>query len=708
MNAGVLFFEPVILAREALWSGVINYLPIVDRSVIMKATKGEMVLKLPITVKVTLFICSVTLVVTGVAFFLGYQWGAGVLSNTLEQNQLNVSALTLRYLAEMFEKKVSLLEGYALSPAWVQALKKANFRNDLDVRQDIQETLLLLDKKWFKEGKNEPLVKDRLEKARTLGLRNLMDIDSDIVEIFLTDKYGGLVACSQKTSDFYQADEAWWQAAFNEGKGDIFVGDFSFDESAGLWSFAIALPVLEESGRVVGVCKAIVDLKRFFSPLNIFRVSQSGEFTLVDKDGTVIYHYGANPFTGLFCSKQDFDKILKSKKRQAIVLSSVIGKKVFVSASDFDYPFLVKQGIDFKILISQDAEEVFSPLKELLLQRTKVFAILLPIMILLGIVSGRAVTRSIRKLHRASLRVAQGDYQVKTALKTHDELEELSGVFDGMVASIKEKQEILKAQADKLSAAQRETLEALRKTREHEKQIAAYAQKLEYTNRELEQFASIVSHDLQEPLRMVAGYLQLLEKRYIGRLDQDADDFIKYAVQGALRMKALIDTILSYSRSGSAQINLQPVDAQQLFDTVLSVLKPSINEYKVSITHDPLPVVIFDMTQLGQLFQNLLSNAIKYRRNDSPKVHISSEKRENEWVFSVRDNGIGIAKKDQERIFQVFQRADTRGTQAGTGLGLAICKKIVERHGGKIWVESELGEGAVFYFTIPIVPRDLA
>lgn len=226
-------------------------------------------------------------------------------------------------------------------------------------------------------------------------------------------------------------------------------------------------------------------------------------------------------------------------------------------------------------------------------------------------------------------------------------------------------------------------------------------EELARSNAELRQFAYVASHDLQEPLRMVSSYMQLLEQRYRGKLDSDADDFITYAVDGAKRMQKLINDLLTYSRLSTHGNDYQSTDCEAVLDFVLTNLQIAIEESGTVVTHDPLPTVMADNSQLGQLFQNLISNAIKFRGEEPPRIHISAEQREKEWVFSVSDNGIGIDPKSVRRIFEIFQRLHGRVEYPGTGIGLAICKKIVECHGGRIWVESEPEAGAIFYFTIP-------
>jgi PAS domain S-box-containing protein len=234
-----------------------------------------------------------------------------------------------------------------------------------------------------------------------------------------------------------------------------------------------------------------------------------------------------------------------------------------------------------------------------------------------------------------------------------------------------------------------------------EKHLAQKVDELKRSNEELGQFAYIASHDLQEPLRMVASYTQLLSRRYKGKLDSDADDFIAFAVDGASRMQHLIRDLLAYSRVGTEGRGLLETSSGEALDQAVINLRSAIEECGALVTHDPLPSVLADRMQLTQLFQNLVGNAIKYQRPGTPEVHVSAAMdRDRKWIFSVKDNGLGIEAKYTERIFGMFQRLHKREEFEGTGIGLAICKKIVERHDGTISVESEPGRGSTFRFSL--------
>jgi signal transduction histidine kinase len=226
-------------------------------------------------------------------------------------------------------------------------------------------------------------------------------------------------------------------------------------------------------------------------------------------------------------------------------------------------------------------------------------------------------------------------------------------------------------------------------------------QELARSNAELEQFASIASHDLQAPLATIANYAQLLEERDKDNLDAKAHQFIHKIVKGSSRMQKLIDDLLEYSRVSSRGQKFEVCDCNRILEEVMANLQGVIHKNKASLSYSLMPVVMGDNSQLVQLFQNLISNAIKYHGDEPPVIEITSLNQNEYWLFAVRDNGIGIDSKYFSRIFQIFQRLHTQEAYSGTGIGLAICQKILARHGGKIWVESELGQGATFYFTLP-------
>jgi signal transduction histidine kinase len=311
---------------------------------------------------------------------------------------------------------------------------------------------------------------------------------------------------------------------------------------------------------------------------------------------------------------------------------------------------------------------------------------LLLVILLNYVIVNRHILRSLEALRKGTGIIGSGNLDYSLDESSKDELGDLSRAFNRMTGNLKL---VTASKAD----LEREVAE--RKRAE---------ENLARSNRELQQFAYVSSHDLQEPLRMISSFVQLLEKRYKGKLDQDADEFIGFVVEGTSRMQRMIQDLLTFSRVQSRGVEFAPVDTNEVFEKTVFSHQIMIKEAGAVVTKDDLPTVMGDETQLSQLFQNLIDNAIKFRRaEETPKVHISAQRKGNDWEFSVQDNGIGIDPQYFDRIFIIFQRLHSREAYEGTGIGLAVCMRIVERHGGRIWVESEPGRGSLFHFTLPAV-----
>lgn len=319
----------------------------------------------------------------------------------------------------------------------------------------------------------------------------------------------------------------------------------------------------------------------------------------------------------------------------------------------------------------------------------------------LFVLMGRRLLRPLHHIQDGVRRVGGGDLDHTIGLASRDEVGELARAFDRMMADLRD-----------VTVSRDELEEQIAWRTRVEDELRAQTAELARSNAELEQFAYVASHDLQEPLRMVVSYLQILEKRYKGRLDADADDFIGFAVDGAGRMQAMIEDLLLLSRVGTRGGEPKPVESAAALTAALDNLRMKIEETGADVRADgELPTVTADPRQLVLLFQNLISNALKFRGPERPRVRVSATRDGTHWVFAVRDNGIGIDAQYADRIFGLFQRLHGRDEYPGTGIGLSVCKKIVERHGGRIWVEGgehdgAAHDGASFFFTLRAVDAD--
>lgn len=332
---------------------------------------------------------------------------------------------------------------------------------------------------------------------------------------------------------------------------------------------------------------------------------------------------------------------------------------------------LDKKDIGF-VYIKSDIRELSELIKNYLIYGFIIILACLAIALTIAATLQRSISGPVKALtHVAEMVSRQKNYSQRAKKRNDDELGNLVDRFNEMLSEIEQRDRALVR-----------------------------------SNRDLEQFAYVASHDLQEPLRMVINYVELLELQWKQAQDPHVKQYMGFIMEGAQRSQQLIKDLLEYSRVCNAGGQFQEISMQSVLDKALTHLKYTIEQSKAIITYDPLPTLSGDAVKLTQLFQNLLANAIKFRKeNETPKIHIGVKKEDHHWAFSIQDNGIGIEPEYFERIFIIFKRLHTRETYAGTGIGLAICKRVVEQHGGKIWVESAPQHGAIFHFTLPVSPN---
>lgn len=487
------------------------------------------------------------------------------------------------------------------------------------------------------------------------------------------------------------SDRAYFKLARDTGK--FAVGEYQIGRITGRPTFNMAHPLLV-NGQFAGVVFAALDLKWLNQLAARADLPEGTTLTLIDRKGTILVRYQVpdpgKSWIGLTITNELFLKFLaEGTERTGPFRGLDRVKRLYAST-----PLSRTAGLpDAKVFVGIPEQAAYAAAHRTMRLN----------LIFLGIVAGLAlaaawtggdffVLRQVRGLVEAARRLSQGDLAARSGVAPGpEELGQLARSFDDMAAS-------LQRNVGDLQRAQAE-LKALNE--ELEQRVLDRTAELRRSNEDLEQFAYVASHDLQEPLRMIASYLTLLRQREGSKLDPNSLQFIAFALDGATRMQHLIQDLLAYSRVGRQGGAFEPVDANEACAAALANLQAAIEKAGAEVTRDALPTVRGELSLLTQLFQNLVGNALKFHGEAPPKIHVGCQRKGAVWELAVSDNGIGIAPQDFERIFVVFQRLHSQEKFPGTGIGLSVCKKIVERHGGRIWVESKPGKGARFFFTIP-------
>jgi len=549
---------------------------------------------------------------------------------------------------------------------------------------------------------------------------NLLNLHHVYANMGITDTNGNLIVSGIPGEGLSLGDSAYFARLRETLK--FAVGDYEIGPITGKPTVNLAYPIRDPSGKFSGVLFAALDLHWLNQLIARADLPDRSTLTAIDRRGTIVLRYpdrGGRYAGQSVTNVPGIVRILASNKEdtgKSFNLDSV--KRIYAYT-----PLNRTEGIaDSWVLVGIPAEAALAPAVRTLLTNL----IYLALVTLLA--AGAAwfggdffILRRVRALVAATRRLAAGDLTARagaagaSAEAPEGELGELARAFDEMAESLEQR------------VAERQRAEAELKTlnEQLEQRVTARTVELKRSNEDLEQFAYVASHDLQEPLRMITSYMQLLRQRYIvpraeapvptehsttvpmrKHLDADAEEFIAFALDGSERMQRLIIDLLTYSRIGTKAKPMVPTDTNEVLGRALRNLTIAIEESGARITHDPLPVIPGDSVQLTQLFKNLIGNAIKFRADQSARpeglqIKIGAKPEQAAWHFTIQDNGIGIPKKDFERIFIIFQRLHTRDKYQGTGIGLSICKKIVDRHRGRIWVESEEGIGTTFHFVLP-------
>jgi signal transduction histidine kinase len=478
------------------------------------------------------------------------------------------------------------------------------------------------------------------------------------------------------------SDREWFQQT--AAAKQPYLGNALQSRATGHSVVPYAIPILDEHGQLRGVLTGSISLTELSNAIVNIGYGSDTVASLVDirDSGLIIANINPQLLLTPITDKSEAISRALTGERGAIEAANNQGQMELTG-------FAPVTGLPWTVTVTTPSQAALSTVNALTRNAGLITAFIILLAAIAGIFLVIGVTRPLRRLVEDTKEIGRGNLDHKIATAGRDEIGDLARAFDNMTEELKQ---TLVSRDDLI----KEAAERKRAQEELNKTLA----ELKRSNEELERFAYVASHDLQEPLRMVASYVQLLERRYKDKLDLDANDFINFAVDGAGRMQNLINDLLAYSRVGSRAKPWQPVKLEEALQVALTNLEVAIQESGAEVTHGPLPIVMADEGQIIQVFQNLISNALKFHGNETPRVHISAQHKDTAWIICVADNGIGIEPQYFDRIFVIFQRLHGQ-EYPGTGAGLSIAKRIVERHGGHIWVESQPGRGSKFYFSLP-------
>lgn len=646
--------------------------------------------------------------------------------NLLFKSLSNERVAMLNALAHFVEDKINnridALEVHLGSQRWSEFVDKSNLRYSSMQPDAIKDYMLEMDAQWIPaELDNEP-VKSCLHNPMSVRLKNLADISENVSEIFLTDRYGGVAASSGKTSDFYQADEEWWQKSYADGKGEIFIGDVELDKSSNSISFPLAMPIRDQDNIVIGICKESIDANICFSALQEFRAGKTGNAFLIDKSGRSLFYKGVTSLDEKILSEKEILKLKSSKIKWEVFKDfSSNDKKRVIAIAHLGNEALDKNGLIWYVGIAQDEEEVFASFNILWTRMTIILIIVLLLAVVLGLIIGDKFAKPIHELHMATEHVLKGDWDYKIEAKTGDEIEQFADTFREMIANIKNKQKELiginkklEDFSNNLEKKVTERTDELSKVNEAAlnmlEDLTESKQKLEKAMKIKSDFTSMVSHELRTPLGPIKEGVSIILDGLTGEINKEQRDLLTTVKRSAERLNRLVGNVLDFQKleSGMMQFNMQENDISKVInevhDTMGLVTKQKGLDFIAELEPD-LPKIKFDRDKITQVLTNLVNNAIKFTEKGS--IWIKAKKEGNTIHVIIQDTGPGIGQEDFSKLFHSFQQLDlAKEKQAGgTGLGLAISKEIIMRHNGKIWVESELSKGASFHFLLPVQER---
>ena len=526
-------------------------------------------------------------------------------------------------------------------------------------------------------------------------LREMQSV-SNMTDIMLADPRGLIVYSNRPDhylKDLSRGNDAE-RSAFTHGKAGVYFSDIYFDSAEDKrFEMLIAAPSNDFSGAFIGTIVFEVDMTPVYKLIqDNTGLGSTGEVLIGKKTGNRVEFL--NPLRhepkATLVRKATIGDASSYPIQQAVQGKSGSGISIDYRGKKVIAAWQYIPSMDWGLVAKIDAKEAFADVTNLRNLALMILAIVIALSAVMAFSMAQSISGPIKRLSEGAAEIGSGNLDLKLGTDQKDEIGRLSRSFDKMTHDLKS-----------ITASRDDLNKEIDERKKAETALIKATEELARSNKDLEQFAYVASHDLQEPLRAVAGFMGLLKKQYVNKLDEAAKEYIDFAVEGAERMQRLIDDLLSYSRVGTRGKKFTMFPMKEAFDNAIKNLKIAIGEANAVVTGGDMPEVYGDASQMTQLLQNLIGNAIKFHGPKRPEITVTAARKDGQWEICVADNGIGIEPQYFERIFLIFQRLHGRSQYKGTGIGLAVCKRIVERHGGAIWVESKPDEGAKFYFTIP-------
>jgi signal transduction histidine kinase len=673
--------------------------------------------KLNIASKISLLIIFTGFFVVFLGLLAGAFFGTRLVHDATGNAYLEKAQVMSNLISSLIDEKVRQLELPSHRRLWVVWTAESNQQlARMSAAQRLQY-FQQKDKEWLANSGNNPLVADILTRPLSSDIKTFIEIDKSIIEMFIADRYGGVVGASGKITDYYQADEEWWQAAFAGGKGADYISKIEYDPSSDVWGVAIAVPIKDKNGSVVGIIKTVLDSKTLFHQLAAYNFGKTGQVLLFDVNSDTIYDFSH----GLMATKandkinvKELKTLLSNNKHFAVINKLGAPKEnLVVAINQINNPLLEKYDIKLLMVVIQDASEVFGPLNWMAHIFYMIGLLCIILLVPLGWFLGHRIADPIKDFCKVTKEIVKGNWDYKFQVRTGDEIEDFADSFKVMVDNLKDQRLKLEDFANGLEEKVKERTKELTETEEATlnilEDLTEAKIRLEDALKVKTDFTSMVSHEMRTPLTAIKEGIGIVADGTAGAITPQQQEFLNIAKHNVDRLHRLINDVLDFSKleAKKVEFHLTSNDLREIVGEAVNSQKTTAERKGLALKLEKvgdLPKILCDMDRITQVMVNLLTNAIKFTEHGGIIVTIGLDESGKNAKVCVADTGAGIAAEDFPKLFQKFGQLGGIGGRktGGTGLGLAICKEIIEQHKGRIWVESEIGRGSKFCFTLPI------